>query len=53
MGQFGYHFGTNTNISTSKRREPIFRSENIENLPDDSFILIDNFNSCIGEGRII
>ena len=50
IGQLGFHFGTNAGLSTSNKRERVFKPEDIEGLADKEFILLDNYNASLGRG---
>lgn len=50
IGQFGFHFGVNNNVSTTNKRERVVKPEEIENLAEREFILLDNNTATIHKG---
>lgn len=52
IGQFGFHFGANNNISTVSKRERVVKPEEIENLAEEEFILLDNNTAAIYMGSL-
>ena len=50
IGQFGFHFGVNNNVSTTNKRERVVKPEEIENLAEREFILLDNNTATLHKG---
>lgn len=53
IGAFGYHFGSNDNISVSNKRASIIQPEEIERLKDNEFFLLNNTSTSIYRGTLI
>lgn len=52
IGLLGFHFGANNNVSTTNRRERVIKPEEIENLGEGEFILLDNNTASLHKGRL-
>ena len=49
FGKMGYHFGRNTTINTSIKRQPVIKGEKIANMDERQFILIERNSIYVGE----
>lgn len=50
IGQFGLHFGANNNVSTSNKRERVVKPEEISNLSQNEFFMLDNNTASLYKG---
>lgn len=53
IGRIGYHFGANSSFSTSSKREKVIKPEELENLGDRGFIMLDNYTSLLSRGTVV
>lgn len=51
IGQFGLHFGANNNVSTSNKRERVVKPEEISNLSQNEFFMLDRVKWHINQLR--
>lgn len=50
IGGYGYHFSANNNISTTTKRERVVKPEEIQNLKDREFFMLDNNTATLFTG---
>ena len=53
IGQFGLHFGANNNVSTSNKRERVVKPEEISNLSQNEFFMLDNNTASLYKGEFV
>ena len=52
MGGFGYHFSANNTLSTTVKRERVVKPEDIQNLPERAFFMLDNNTATVFSGLL-
>ena len=53
IGQFGLHFGANNNVSTANKRERVVKPEEISNLSQNEFFMLDNNTASLCKGELV
>ena len=53
IGQFGLHFGANNNVTMSNKRERVVKPEEISNLGQHEFIMLDNNTASLYKGEFV
>jgi len=53
IGQFGFHFGSTNNLTTTNKRERVIKPEEILNLNVSEFLILDNNTASLAKGVVI